>query len=62
VASDAGVKELILFHHDPGHDDSLLTQVQSEARTFFEHTWAAREGRVIEYGCRPRIPAPRAHR
>ncbi len=62
VASDAGVKELILFHHDPGHDDGLLTQVESEARAFFEHTWAAREGRVVEYGFGPRIPAPRAHR
>jgi phosphoribosyl 1,2-cyclic phosphodiesterase len=53
VASDARVKELILFHHDPRHDDGMVTQIQNEARRLFERTTAAREGMVIEYARDP---------
>ncbi len=44
VARDAGVKQLILFHHDPEHDDQALAQALEEARAEFENTVCAREG------------------
>jgi phosphoribosyl 1,2-cyclic phosphodiesterase len=49
VAKDARVKELILFHHDPSHNDDMLTELQTQTRGLFERTTSAREGMVIEY-------------
>jgi phosphoribosyl 1,2-cyclic phosphodiesterase len=49
VAQDAHVKELILFHHNPSHNDDMLTQLQTQTRALFERTTSAREGMVIEY-------------
>jgi phosphoribosyl 1,2-cyclic phosphodiesterase len=43
VARDAGVKQLILFHHDPSHSDQIMTQIEASARELFERTSAARE-------------------
>lgn len=47
VARDAGVKKLILFHHDPSHDDTFMEQLESEAQQVFPNTVAAREGMVV---------------
>ena len=47
VANDAKVRQLILFHHDPEHDDSKLDEIVNQARTSFADTTAAREGEVI---------------
>jgi phosphoribosyl 1,2-cyclic phosphodiesterase len=44
VARDAGVKQLILFHHDPTHDDATMREIVTQARLHFENTDAAREG------------------
>jgi phosphoribosyl 1,2-cyclic phosphodiesterase len=44
VARECRVGRLILFHHDPGHDDDCLTTIESQARGLFENTDAAREG------------------
>jgi hypothetical protein len=44
---------LILFHHDPSHNDDMLTQLQNQTRTLFEHTTSAKEGMVIEYARGP---------
>jgi phosphoribosyl 1,2-cyclic phosphodiesterase len=53
VAREAGVKQLVLFHHDPGHDDARIDALLDEARTRFPNTIAASEGLVIELdGCR----------
>ena len=49
VANDARVKELILFHHDPSHNDDMLAKLETQTRALFEHTTSAREGRVIEH-------------
>ena len=46
VARDARAKELILFHHDPSHDDQTMTRIEASARELFERTSAAREGGV----------------
>lgn len=47
VARDAGVKKLVLFHHDPSHDDGVMEAIVAEARQHFENTDAAREGTTI---------------
>ena len=44
VARECNVKRLVLFHHDPGHDDECLRAIESQARLHFENTDAAKEG------------------
>ncbi len=44
VARTAGVKRLLLFHHDPEHDDRALEQLQDEAQRTFPDTGLAYEG------------------
>ena len=48
VARDASVKHLILFHHDPTHNDDMVTALVQEARRHFENTDAAREGWTVQ--------------
>lgn len=47
VCQDAGVKELILFHHDPDSDDAAVDRMQETARARFSHSRAAYEGMEI---------------
>ena len=47
VAQDAGVRRLILFHHDPLHDDATIRKIVNQARSHFENTDAAQEGRTV---------------
>lgn len=44
LARDAGVRQLVLFHHDPHHDDGAVAQITDAARREFPHTAAAAEG------------------
>jgi phosphoribosyl 1,2-cyclic phosphodiesterase len=44
VARDSGVKQLVLFHHDPEHDDQAMARILDQARAEFENTMGAREG------------------
>jgi phosphoribosyl 1,2-cyclic phosphodiesterase len=48
VARDCNVKRLILFHHDPDHDDETMSRILNEARHHFENTDVAREGWAID--------------
>ena len=48
LAKGANVKQLILFHHDPTHDDNFIKQFEREARTFFPQSTAAYEGMEID--------------
>jgi ribonuclease BN (tRNA processing enzyme) len=48
IARESGVKELVLFHHDPDHDDPCLDSIVQAACEFHPRTQAAREGLVIE--------------
>jgi ribonuclease BN (tRNA processing enzyme) len=48
VARAAGVKKLVLFHHDPAHSDEALEAIQKEARREFPETYVAREGWTVE--------------
>ena len=47
VAKFAGVKQLVLFHHDPGHDDEQIDCQLVRARAIFPQTVAAAEGDTI---------------
>ncbi len=48
LARDAGVKNLVLFHHDPRRLDHELDDVLLRARTVFPRTFAAQEGMHFE--------------
>ncbi|MFC1719134.1 MBL fold metallo-hydrolase [Candidatus Poribacteria bacterium] len=48
VAIAANVKRLILFHHDPYHDDAKIDEMLETASAIFPNTTAASEGMVIE--------------
>jgi phosphoribosyl 1,2-cyclic phosphodiesterase len=43
-----GVRELILFHHEPTYDDSKLESIEREARARFGRVRLAREGMEID--------------
>jgi phosphoribosyl 1,2-cyclic phosphodiesterase len=47
VARDCEVDRLILFHHDPAHEDTMMVDIVTQARKSFERTWAAQEGMEI---------------
>jgi phosphoribosyl 1,2-cyclic phosphodiesterase len=47
LAKDAGVRNLVLFHHDPDSSDKTVDAILREARGTFENTWAASEGMVM---------------
>ena len=44
LAREAGAKQLVLFHHDPAHDDHMMARIQTEARLEFSNTAVAWEG------------------
>jgi phosphoribosyl 1,2-cyclic phosphodiesterase len=48
VARDAGVKKLLLIHHDPEHGDEEMRRIVDAARREFEGTDAAREGMCVQ--------------
>jgi phosphoribosyl 1,2-cyclic phosphodiesterase len=47
AANEAHVGRLVLFHHEPTHDDEKLDALQEEAREHFAQTSAAYEGLEI---------------
>jgi ribonuclease BN (tRNA processing enzyme) len=48
AASEAHVGRLVLFHHEPTHDDEKIDALQEEARQHFAQTSAAYEGLEID--------------
>lgn len=50
AAEAAGVKQLVLFHHDPDHDDSVVRSIEARAQQAFPRTQAAVEGLALELG------------
>lgn len=50
VARDAQVKTLVLFHHDPDHDDEFIDSILAEASRHFPGVVAAAEGMQIDLG------------
>lgn len=53
IAKTAGVKQLVLFHHDPAHNDVYLDQIGKQASLAFPQTILAREGLSIELMSHP---------
>lgn len=49
VARECKVKRLILFHHDPGHNDAAMKQIECDTRREFQATEAAKEGLEIAF-------------
>ncbi len=48
IAKAANVKTLVIFHHDPAHDDVFLDRVGEEAAVQFPGALMAREGMVLQ--------------
>jgi len=48
IAQAAQVKQLVLFHHDPAHNDDFLDRIGEQARKILPQTILAREGLLIE--------------
>jgi len=49
VARDAGAKQLLLFHHDPSHNDVFLDDIAEVAQQSFACAAPAREGSTVEF-------------
>jgi phosphoribosyl 1,2-cyclic phosphodiesterase len=47
LAQAAGAGQLVLFHHDPAHDDDAIARMEKAARALFPTATAAREGLEI---------------
>ncbi|MEM7724861.1 MAG: MBL fold metallo-hydrolase [Cyanobacteria bacterium P01_A01_bin.45] len=47
IAKAANVKTLVIFHHDPAHDDEFLYKVGEEAAASFPGAVMAKEGMVL---------------
>ena len=48
VGRQAGVKKLVLFHHDPHHSDEQLRRIERVCQREFSNAAMAREGMTIE--------------
>ena len=48
LAEAAGVKQLVLHHHDPGQNDAAVREKERRCREIFPNSVAAREGASIE--------------
>ncbi|EAW38687.1 MBL fold metallo-hydrolase [Lyngbya sp. PCC 8106] len=50
MAEAAGVKRVVIFHHDPTHSDDFLDQIEQEVQAVFPKAIMAREGLVVPIG------------
>ncbi|QIZ71763.1 MBL fold metallo-hydrolase [Oxynema aestuarii] len=48
VAREAGVKQLVIFHHDPTHHDDFLDEMAVKVRGAFPNSVLAREGLILD--------------
>jgi phosphoribosyl 1,2-cyclic phosphodiesterase len=47
IAQMAAVRQLVLFHHDPTHNDEVLAEIEANARAVFPNSILAREGLTL---------------
>ena len=47
LAKAAGVKQVVIFHHDPNHCDDFLDHVEVQVRSVFSNSVLAREGMIL---------------
>jgi phosphoribosyl 1,2-cyclic phosphodiesterase len=43
------VRQLVLYHHDPKHDDGMIAEMEQEAKRLFAPSLAAYEGLLIQF-------------
>lgn len=48
LVTDAGAKTLVVFHHEPSHDDDRMDAIAKEAEQMRPGTVVAREGMVLQ--------------
>jgi len=48
VAEKAGVKKLVITHHDPEHNDAFLSKLEKEYQKRFPNCVFGREGMEVE--------------
>ncbi len=48
LCEQANVGKLVIFHHDPSHDDDFMDEVARQAEEMREGTVVAREGMMLE--------------
>ena len=48
LARAANVKKLVLYSHDPGHDDEMLHKIEAAASEHWPDVVAARDGMRIK--------------
>jgi len=48
LCKEAGVKRLVVFHHDPEHDDDMLDGIAREVEKLMPGSVVAHEGLVLE--------------
>ena len=48
IAMESGAKELVLFHHDPDHNDACIDNIVKAARDYYPKVRAASEGMEIQ--------------
>jgi phosphoribosyl 1,2-cyclic phosphodiesterase len=61
IAREAEVNRLLLYHHDPTHDDRTVRQLERLARKIFPATQAAAEGLEIQLAGRRSSEVPGAY-
>jgi phosphoribosyl 1,2-cyclic phosphodiesterase len=47
IVMESGAKELVLFHHDPDHNDTCIDSIVKVARNYYPRVRAAAEGMEI---------------
>jgi phosphoribosyl 1,2-cyclic phosphodiesterase len=47
IAQTAQVKKLVIFHHDPSHDDRFMDEIELQSQQVFAGSIVAREGMKI---------------
>jgi phosphoribosyl 1,2-cyclic phosphodiesterase len=47
LGKEAGVKRLMIFHHDPDHTDDIMERIEDQARRTWANALIARDGMVI---------------
>ncbi|HUS19076.1 MAG TPA: MBL fold metallo-hydrolase [Terriglobales bacterium] len=48
IVMESGTKELVLFHHDPDHNDACIDSIVTKAREYYPKVRAASEGMEIQ--------------
>ena len=50
ICQAAGVKTLVIFHHDPAHDDEFMDKLAKTAKQKYPNSIVASEGMVLDLG------------